>query len=104
MYRSPVFRQSRLRRYAATGAVKILAVSTRDALPICQTCNAEGKRYRCGGRCLGRPDSTGPMLREKLATQLMEPVGSSPDELRARMDGEIERWAPVIKAAHVALN
>ncbi|HYV69126.1 MAG TPA: hypothetical protein VE970_03365 [Pseudolabrys sp.] len=44
------------------------------------------------------------MLREKLATQLMEPVGSSPDELRARMDGEIERWAPVIKAAHVALN
>jgi len=44
------------------------------------------------------------MLREKLATQLMEPVGSSPDELRARMDGEIESWAPVIKAAHVALN
>ena len=28
-------------------------------------------------------------MREKLATQLMEPVGSSPDELRARMDGEI---------------
>jgi len=44
------------------------------------------------------------MLREKLATQLMEPVRSSPDELRARMDDEIERWAPVIKAAHVALN
>jgi len=45
-----------------------------------------------------------PMLREKLATQLMEPVGSSPDELRARMDGEIERWAPVIKAANITLN
>jgi tripartite-type tricarboxylate transporter receptor subunit TctC len=45
-----------------------------------------------------------PMLREKLATQLMEPVGSSPDELRARMDSEIERWAPVIKAANVTLN
>jgi tripartite-type tricarboxylate transporter receptor subunit TctC len=34
----------------------------------------------------------------------MEPVGSSPDELRARMDSEIERWAPVIKAANVTLN
>ena len=45
-----------------------------------------------------------PMLRDKLATQLMEPVGSSPDELRARMDSEIERWVPVIKAANVTLN
>jgi tripartite-type tricarboxylate transporter receptor subunit TctC len=45
-----------------------------------------------------------PMLHDNLATQLMEPVGSSPDELRARMDSEIERWAPVIKAANVTLN
>ena len=45
-----------------------------------------------------------PAMREKLATQLMEPVGSSPDELRARMDGEISRWAPVIKAANVKIN
>ena len=45
-----------------------------------------------------------PMLREKLATQLMEPLGSSPDELRARINGEIERWAPVIEAANVKLN
>jgi tripartite-type tricarboxylate transporter receptor subunit TctC len=45
-----------------------------------------------------------PMLREKLANQLMEPVGSSPNELRARMDSEIERWAPVIKASNVRLN
>jgi tripartite-type tricarboxylate transporter receptor subunit TctC len=44
------------------------------------------------------------MLREKLPTQLMEPVGSSPDELRARINGEIERWAPVIEAANVKLN
>jgi tripartite-type tricarboxylate transporter receptor subunit TctC len=45
-----------------------------------------------------------PAVREKLATQLMEPVGSSPDALRARMDGEIARWAPVIKAANVKIN
>lgn len=45
-----------------------------------------------------------PAVREKLAAQLMEPVGSSPEELRARMDGEIARWAPVIKAANIKLN
>lgn len=45
-----------------------------------------------------------PAVVEKLATQLMEPVGSSPSEFRARMNGEIERWAPVIKAADVKVN
>jgi len=45
-----------------------------------------------------------PALRDKLGAQLMEPVGSTPDELRARMNGEIDRWAPVIKAADVKLN
>jgi tripartite-type tricarboxylate transporter receptor subunit TctC len=45
-----------------------------------------------------------PGVREKLAAQLMEPIGSSPEELRARMDSEIERWAPVIKAANVKVN
>jgi len=45
-----------------------------------------------------------PAVREKLATQLMEPVGSTPEEFRARMNGEIARWAPVIKAADVKVN
>jgi tripartite-type tricarboxylate transporter receptor subunit TctC len=45
-----------------------------------------------------------PAVREKLATQLMEPVSSSPDALRARMNDEIARWAPVIKAANVKIN
>jgi tripartite-type tricarboxylate transporter receptor subunit TctC len=45
-----------------------------------------------------------PELREKLAAQLMEPVGSTPEEFRARIDGEIARWAPVIKAANVKVN
>jgi tripartite-type tricarboxylate transporter receptor subunit TctC len=43
-------------------------------------------------------------VREKLAAQLMEPIGSTPEELRARMDAEIARWAPVIKAANVKVN
>ena len=45
-----------------------------------------------------------PEVRDKLATQLMEPVGSSPEEFRARIDGEVARWAPVIKAANVKVN
>lgn len=45
-----------------------------------------------------------PAVREKLAAQLMVPVGNSPEEFRARIDGEIARWAPVIKAADVKVN
>jgi tripartite-type tricarboxylate transporter receptor subunit TctC len=45
-----------------------------------------------------------PAVRDKLAAQLMEPVGSTPDELRARMNDEIDRWAPVIRAADVKVN
>jgi tripartite-type tricarboxylate transporter receptor subunit TctC len=35
---------------------------------------------------------------------LMEPVGSSPSAFRAHIDGEIARWAPVIKAANIKIN
>jgi tripartite-type tricarboxylate transporter receptor subunit TctC len=45
-----------------------------------------------------------PAVRDKLATQLMDIVGSSPEEFRARINGEIARWAPVIKAANVKVN
>ncbi|MGH6665912.1 MAG: Bug family tripartite tricarboxylate transporter substrate binding protein [Pseudolabrys sp.] len=45
-----------------------------------------------------------PAVRDKLAAQLMEPVGSTPAEFRARIDGEIARWAPVIKAGDVKVN
>jgi tripartite-type tricarboxylate transporter receptor subunit TctC len=42
-----------------------------------------------------------PAIKAKLATQLMEPVGNSPAEFRAKIDAEIGRWAPVIKAAGI---
>ena len=45
-----------------------------------------------------------PAIRDKLAAQLMEPVGSSPAEFRARIDGEIARWAPVIQAARIRIE
>jgi tripartite-type tricarboxylate transporter receptor subunit TctC len=111
--------------HAATGAVRILAVSTARRspyLPDVPTLKESGIDVEADAwNGLIAPAGTPrpiieriskdvaeiirqPMLREKLATQLMEPVGSSPDELRARMDGEIERWAPVIKAANITLN
>ena len=45
-----------------------------------------------------------PQAREKLATQLMEPVGSSPAEFRAWIAAEIGRWGPVIRAAGVRID
>jgi len=110
---------------AATGAVKILAVSTARRspyLPDVPTLKESGIDVEADAwNGLIAPGGTPkpiiskissdvaeiikqPAVREKLAAQLMEPVGSSPDELRARMDGEIARWAPVIKAANVKLN
>jgi tripartite-type tricarboxylate transporter receptor subunit TctC len=45
-----------------------------------------------------------PAVRERLAAQLMEAVGSTPEEFRARIDGEIARWAPVIQAENIKIN
>jgi len=45
-----------------------------------------------------------PDVKEKLGKTLMEPVGSSPEAFRAVINGEIDRWGPVIKAADVMVN
>ncbi|MGE3147276.1 MAG: Bug family tripartite tricarboxylate transporter substrate binding protein [Pseudorhodoplanes sp.] len=45
-----------------------------------------------------------PAVKEKLATQLMEPVGNSPAEFRAVIEAEKARWAPIVKAADVKIN
>jgi tripartite-type tricarboxylate transporter receptor subunit TctC len=45
-----------------------------------------------------------PDAREKLAAQLMEPIGNSPVEFRAVIEREIARWAPVIKAIDLKIN
>jgi tripartite-type tricarboxylate transporter receptor subunit TctC len=111
--------------HAASGAVKILAVSTAKRspyLPQIPTLKEAGidveadawmgmiapghtpeavvaKIQREVVEAIGTA-----AVREKLAAQLMEPVGSSPSEFRARIDGEIDRWGPVIKAASVKVN
>jgi tripartite-type tricarboxylate transporter receptor subunit TctC len=110
---------------ATAGTVKILAVSTARRspyLPDVPTLREAGIDVEADGwNGLISPGKTlkpiidtiskdvaeimnRPEVREKLAAQLMAPVGSSPEELRARMDGEIARWAPVIQAANVKLN
>src|SRR5262245_19417202 len=110
---------------AATGAVKILAVSTAarspylPAVPTLKEAGIDVEADAWNGLIApgGTPDPIirkigkdvaeiirEPAAREKLATQLMEPVASSPEALRARMDSEIARWAPVIKSANVKIN
>src|SRR6476646_11640705 len=110
---------------AKAGAVKILAVSTAHRspylpdVPTLKEAGIDVEADAWNGLIApgGTPKSIAekvskdvseiimqPAVREKLASQLMEPVGSSPDALRARMEGEIARWAPVIKAANVKIN
>jgi tripartite-type tricarboxylate transporter receptor subunit TctC len=43
-------------------------------------------------------------IREKLAAQLMEPIGNTPAEFKAKMEADVVRWAPVIKAANIRIN
>jgi tripartite-type tricarboxylate transporter receptor subunit TctC len=45
-----------------------------------------------------------PAIREKLATQLMEPVPTTPAQFRAKIDADLARWTPVIKAIDIKIN
>jgi tripartite-type tricarboxylate transporter receptor subunit TctC len=111
--------------HATAGTVKILAVSTAKRspfLPDVPTLMESGIDVEADAwNGLIAPGSTPkdivakinhdvvdiirqPAVREKLAAQLMEPVGSSPEEFRAHIDGEIKRWGPVVKAAKIAVN
>jgi tripartite-type tricarboxylate transporter receptor subunit TctC len=111
--------------HAAAGKVKILAVSTAKRspfLPQIPTLKEAGIDVEAdawmGMIAPGRtPEAIVARIqrevveaigttavRDKLAAQLMEPIGSTPAEFRARIEGEIARWAPVVKAADVKVN
>src|SRR5262249_28253317 len=45
-----------------------------------------------------------PEIREKFAAQIMEPLPTTPEEFRARIDADIARWKPVIAAANIKVN
>jgi len=110
---------------ASSGAVKILAVSTAKRspyLPDVPTLTEVGIDVEADAwNGLIAPGGTPKVLidqinrdvvaimqskkvRDKLTAQLMEPVRGTPEEFRARIDGEIARWAPVIKAAKIKIN
>ena len=111
--------------HAASGALKILAVSTARRSPylpqiptlkeagidvdadawmgmIAPAHTPEAIVARIRGAVVEALGTAA--IREKLAAQLMEPVGNSPVEFRARIDSEIVRWGPVIKAADIKVN
>jgi tripartite-type tricarboxylate transporter receptor subunit TctC len=111
--------------HAASGTVKILAVSTAKRspfLPDVPTLKESGIDVEADAwNGLIAPGGTPaaiiaqinkdvveiirqPVARDRLATQLMEVVGSSPEEFRALIDGETARWAPVTKAANIKVN
>jgi tripartite-type tricarboxylate transporter receptor subunit TctC len=109
----------------ASGEVKILAVSTaaRSALlPGVPTLLESGIDVEVDAwngliAPAGTPDAivakiarevaaviTAPDIREKMSAQLMEPIPSTPAQFRARIDADLARWAPVIKAANIRVN
>jgi len=45
-----------------------------------------------------------PTIREKLATQLMEPIPTTPAQFRAKIDADLARWSPIIKALNLRIN
>ncbi|MEJ0077325.1 MAG: tripartite tricarboxylate transporter substrate binding protein [Alphaproteobacteria bacterium] len=45
-----------------------------------------------------------PELREKFATQIMEPVGNTPAEFKAQIDADLARWTPVIQHQGIKVN
>jgi tripartite-type tricarboxylate transporter receptor subunit TctC len=109
----------------ASGEVKILAVSTAERsalLPGIPTLKEAGIDVEADA-WMGlvapakTPDAivariarevaeviTAPDIRDKLKAQLMEPIPTSPGEFRARIDADIARWSPVIKAANIRIN
>src|SRR5215475_5279167 len=104
----------------ASGKVKMLAVSTAarsTLLPDVPTLRESGIDVEADAwngliAPAGTPDAivakiarevaqviTAPEIRDKLATQLMEPIPGTPTQFRARIDADLARWAPVIRAA-----
>ncbi len=45
-----------------------------------------------------------PAVRAKFATQFMEPVPNTPAQFRAKIDADLARWTPVIKAINIKVN
>jgi tripartite-type tricarboxylate transporter receptor subunit TctC len=111
--------------HVASGKVKILAISTaqRSALmpgiPTLKEAGVDVEADAWSG--LIAPAKTpaaviaavhaaviealsSPAIRDKLAAQIMEPIPTTPEEFRARIEADIARWKPVIEAANIKVN
>jgi tripartite-type tricarboxylate transporter receptor subunit TctC len=108
-----------------SGSVKILAVSTAERSPLLPgipTLREAGIDVEADawngliapagtapdiiervGKLAGEALGSG-AIREKLTTQLMEPITGTPAEFRARIDADLARWAPVIEAAKIKVD
>ena len=108
-----------------SGSVKILAITTAERsalLPGIPTLKEAGVDVEADAwNGLIAPAGTAPdiiervgklaaealnsrAIREKLTTQLMEPVTGTPAAFRARIDADLARWAPVIEAAKIKVD
>lgn len=85
----PTLAEAGLPGYAATGWFSVVARAGTPA-PIIEKLNAVLTAY------LKRPD-----VQEKLQTLAIEPLTSTPDELRAFVAAEIHKWAQVVKDAGI---
>ena len=108
-----------------SGAIKVLAVSTAERSPLLPDIptlkeagiDVEADAWNGLIAPARTPDAivakiarevaevlTAPDIREKMSAQLMEPIPTTPAEFRARIDADLARWAPVIKAAKIGGN
>ena len=108
-----------------SGALRVLAVSTAERspllpdIPTLKEAGIEVEADAWSGLIApaGIPQSTAarigrlvgetmrlPVIRDKLAAQLMTPIPGTPAEFRARIDGDIARWSPVIAAAKIKIE
>jgi len=108
-----------------SGALRVLAVSTDERsplLPDIPTLKEAGIEVEADawsgliapagipdamaariGRLVGETMNS-PVIRDKLAAQLMTPIPGTPAQFRARIDGDIARWSPVIAAAKIKIE
>ncbi len=111
--------------HLASGQVKILAITTSERsalLPGIATLREAGVDVEADAwngliAPAGTPEAVlasvrravvhalnAPAIREKLAAQIMEAIPTTPAEFRARIDADIARWTPVIRAANIKVN
>ena len=107
------------------GTVKLLAVTTAERSPLLPGVptlkeagiDVEADAWSGLVAPAGVPDAmierinhevteaiTSRAIREKLTAQLMEPIPDTPAQVRARIDADLARWAPVIAAANIRIN